>query len=88
MTERVSTIFVVPFFFASILLGPWWLTVLTGIVVVSFCESYVPLILGGMLMDILFGAPVPVLFGLSFLYTAVFTVMALSAFFFRDKILE
>ena len=78
----------VPFFFASVLVGPWWVSIGVGILIASLSQRYIPLIFGGMLMDMLFGAPVPAFFDFSFLYTAMFTLIAICAFYFRDRILE
>ncbi len=78
----------ISFFFASVLLGPWWISIAAGIWIASISERSVPLIVGGMLMDMLFGAPIPALFGFNFLYTTIFLLIVLSALYFRRRILE
>ncbi|OGG44282.1 hypothetical protein A2841_02800 [Candidatus Kaiserbacteria bacterium RIFCSPHIGHO2_01_FULL_48_10] len=87
-TGRIVRVILVPFFFASVIVGPWWISVMLGILVVSTCRQYLPVIAGGILMDTLFGAPIPVLLGFDFLYTAVFSILAAGAFFLRARILE
>ncbi|MES2135266.1 MAG: hypothetical protein V4449_03445 [Patescibacteria group bacterium] len=59
----------------SAVVANWWLTVLIGIVLIGLFQAYITLILGGVLMDVLFGAPMAPLWGFQYLYTALFLIL-------------
>jgi hypothetical protein len=63
-------------FFASIFLGPWWLTVILGLFLLAVFGGALPLIAGGFIMDSVFGAPLPALGSFHLLYTLLFVTLA------------
>jgi len=69
-------------FFASILFFPWWLSVFLALVLSIPHDAY-EVLLGGVLMDALYGAPVPALFDLPIIFTLLF-----AAFFFAGAYLR
>jgi hypothetical protein len=77
----------IAFLFSALFL-PWWLTVSLGILAVGFFRMYIVVVFGGFLMDMLFGVAEPRLFGFSFIYTGIFLILALIAWFLDRAILE
>ncbi len=77
----------IAFLFSALFL-PWWLTICIGIFAIVLFRMYAVVIFGGFLMDMLFGIPEPRLFGFSCIYTAVFVILALIAWFLDRAILE
>ena len=73
-------------FFISIFLLPWWVTLLLGVFLLVVFESY-EVVLGGAVIDLLYGAPVPFFGGVSFLATAVFLILSVGVFFLRRRLL-
>lgn len=82
---RVSA---VAFFFLSALFLPWFAAVFFGVLLIAWWQEYGLVILGGVLMDILFGASIVSLGGISFLYTALFALLSLIAALLRRSMLE
>ena len=78
----------VALFLLSALLAPWWVTVPYGIVVVAYARSPWAAILGGLIMDVTFGAPIASLGGFSYLYTALFAFLSLIAVLLRSRMIE
>lgn len=64
-------------FIISVFFLPWWYTVALGIVVASMPYGSLFAIVGGVLMDVTFGAPLIPLFGLQYLYTTLFICVAI-----------
>lgn len=75
-------------FFASLFIFPWYVTVLLGGVLVVLWEAYFEVVLVGLLLDILFGAPVAALNDFSLIYATFFIFLSLSSFFLRRVILD
>ncbi len=78
----------VALFFASIILAPWWLTVGVALVLLSRWNSVAVVVFGGVLMDLLYGSPVPFLFESALLYTSIFSVLALVSWYLHATMLE
>ncbi|PIR85405.1 hypothetical protein COU15_01080 [Candidatus Kaiserbacteria bacterium CG10_big_fil_rev_8_21_14_0_10_45_20] len=83
MIERASLITI---FFLSILFVPWWFSVVLAIMIASRGEDFFVLPIGGVLLDVLFGVPVVALGGFSFIYTVVFSAMAIGGYILKDSI--
>ena len=75
-------------FFASVILAPWWFTVLVGVYILARWNLFVPVILGGMLMDLIYGMPSGVLGMSALLYTIVFMMLAVAARYLHATMLE
>lgn len=73
-------------FFVGIFLFPWWLTLALGISLLFFYQSY-EVLLGALFSDLLYGTGVPLLFGLPYLTTGIFMLVALAIFLFRRRLL-
>lgn len=67
---------------------PWWITVALGIVLITYFRLWWVAILGGLLMDLVFGAPISAFFGFAFLYTTLFIALSLLALMLRQRMLE
>ncbi len=80
-------LFIIAFLLSAVLL-PWWGTVALGIFGLAYFEAYLTVIVGGLFMDILFGVSEPRLFGFSYIYAAVFTLLAVTAWYLNRAILE
>ena len=73
-------------FFISVLFLPWFVTVAIGVIAIAFYRAYLSVVIGGVLIDSLFGVP---LFGnFAFFYTALFVALSLIAVFLRRTMLE
>lgn len=68
----ISPIAMAVAFFASVFIAPWWLTVFIGLLLIVLFGGGVFVVIGGFFMDSVFGAPLPLLHGFHFLYTAFF----------------
>ncbi len=75
-------------FFASVLVAPWWLTICCGLFLLSFFESAVVVIIGGVLMDLIFGTPIPALGGFHYLYTTLFIFLAAVSWYLHRALSE
>ena len=74
-------IFLTIIFFVSVLFAPWWLSVLLAIILLSYFGAYFEVIVGGIVMDSMFGVPIIALFNTEFLYTIMFAILVLTAYF-------
>jgi hypothetical protein len=75
-------------FFTSILFAPWWLSVAVGCFLLTRYNAWFPVILGGLAVDMLYGAPVQSLQGYAFIYATLFAVLSLASMYLRDTMLE
>lgn len=75
-------------FFASVILMPWYVTVPLGIMLMILFGAYAEAIIGGILLDGMFGTGIAVLAGISYLYTLLFSGLSLCAFVLRRALLE
>jgi hypothetical protein len=74
-------------FFLSIFFGPWWVSVLLGIGLLFYAESY-EVIIGGFLMDILYGAPIPVYpFQGMYFFTILFLLLFIAIFYLKGHLI-
>ncbi len=74
-------------FIMSAVTAPWWVTVPFGIALISK-GVYGIVVLGGIIMDYLFGMPVEALGGFSFVYTALFASLAIISWYLHKHVLE
>ncbi len=74
-------------FLGCAVLAPWWLTVAFGIALLSQ-GSYGIVVLGGIIMDYIFGAPLSALGGFATFYTALFVFLAVVAWYLKLQVLE
>lgn len=88
MIRIFGNVFLSAAFLLSALLLPWWATVLLGIAVIGIYRSYAVAIIGGIMMDLLFGIPQPALFGFAYVYTLLFAILSAVAFYLDRRILE
>ncbi len=75
-------------FFISVFTCPWWLTISLGILLLSLFEAGITVISGGVLMDGVFGAPLPLLGGFHYLYTALFIVLVACSWYLHRTLSE
>lgn len=75
-------------FLVSAVLLPWWVSVLFGIGVTLYPGSGVVLLIGGVIMDTLFGAPIATLGGFAYLYTVLFSIIAAVVYLLRDRVVD
>ena len=75
-------------FFAAIVLLPAWVAILIGILFLAFGGNPLFVIGGGLLIDFLFSAPIPALFGFAYVYTFLFALLSLIVLFLRGRVLE
>ena len=75
-------------FLLSAFLLPWFITVPIGIIAIGVFQTYGTALAGGVIMDILFSAPEPRLFGFSFIYTFLFLILVSIAWYLERTMLE
>lgn len=75
-------------FFISIVALPWWVIVAVAIFYLAEGGSIFLVIAGGILADMLFGAPVASLYGFSYLYTVLMAALGLTAYYLRRALFE
>lgn len=82
----MARIFLSIAFFFSIFTLPWWVSVLLSIFLLALFQAGIMVIVGGIMMDILFGAPVDILSGFQYLYTALFLFLALLTLYLKARV--
>lgn len=75
-------------FVVSLLVLPWWASVAAAILYLAEGGNPFLLVIGGLLFDGIFGAPVASLHGFSYLYTALMIALAVTALYLRETIYE
>lgn len=80
--------FVSAAFVFSVLFFPAWVSVVLGIMVATFPWGAALAILGGIVLDALFSAPIVALYGFEYVYTALFMCIALIAYVVRDRVVD
>ena len=79
----VSTILAV-----SVLILPWWVSVLSAGVLATQRGALPLLVAAGLLLDTWYGAPIAALGGLHYVYTILFTLMGVVASIVRTRVIE
>ncbi|MDO8523880.1 MAG: hypothetical protein Q7R74_01475 [bacterium] len=75
-------------FLVSLVMLPSFATVIIAVVYLSQGGNLFLVILGGFVLDELFGAPIAALHGFSYLYTTLALVLSLSTLYFRRALFE
>ena len=75
-------------FLVSIVALPWWVAVAVAIFYLAEEGSVFLVIAGGILADMLFGAPVASLHGFSYFYTVLMAAIGLTAYYLRRSLFE
>lgn len=88
MNSAIAKVFFGVAFLVSAVVLPWFVTVTLGIIALVYFQLYGTVIVGGLLLDLLFSIPEPHLFGFSYIYTALFLLLALIAVYLERAILE
>lgn len=74
--------------FGSLILFPWWVSVIVAWWLSQYRYS-LPILVGcGLVMDLWFGYPIDALFGFQYVYTSIFGLMGIVAASIRSRILE
>ncbi len=80
--------FVIVLWFIGIILFPWWVFMWVGIVLATFRYGWIPLIMGGIILDTWFGAPIAALGGLSYLYTLLTVLISGAVWVLRARMMN
>ncbi len=75
-------------FLVSLIMLPSFATVAIAVVYLAEGGNLFLVILGGFVLDELFGAPVSALYGFSYLYTTLALILSLSTLYFRRALFE
>ena len=81
-------IFTITLFLISILAAPVWISVALAVLLLSEWGDYALVVLAGACMDLMFGAPIALFGGFAFVYTGIFTILAVASLYLRATILE
>lgn len=84
----MTKLFLTLAFFISVFTLPGWASALLAVVLLSEGGSVTLVIIGGLCIDIFFGAPIALLHGFAYLYTALFALLAVCALYLRTQLLE
>jgi hypothetical protein len=79
----VAALFIIACIFAG-----WMVAVPLGIALVAYWGRYETALLGGALMDILYGAPMSFLAGFPVFYTSLFMALSAIAYFLRRTMID
>lgn len=72
-------------FIIAILFFPWWFTLFIGVLLLVGFEAYEVLV-GGLVADILYSAPVPLFLEFQFMMTAIFALLFVFAYYLKKKL--
>ena len=75
-------------FVISIIALPWWASLAVAILYLAEKGNPLLIIIGGILFDTLFGAPIASLHGFSYLYTLIAVALSATALFLRQTLFE
>ncbi len=84
----IEKYFFIASFFISTLFLPWWVSVVLGVVLLAFWQTYVSVLAGALLMDIVFGAPLIGLGTTTHLYMYIFCGLAVVTLILNRAMLE
>ena len=73
-------------FFASIFLFPWYISVLLSVVLLVLFNAY-EVILGGLLLDTLYGTPILGYFDSESLFTLLFVILYILSFYIKKQLI-
>ncbi len=59
-------------FLLSIILMPWWVSVLFGVFLIFHIEGYYEVIVAGFVLDYMYSAPTEIFYNFQFVYTLIF----------------
>ncbi len=85
MVVRLGTI---TLYFIAVLAAPWAVVLALALVLVVYFRAFISALLGALLFDILYGAPLSVLGSFEYLYTALVLCMIVVAILLRGRLLE
>lgn len=72
--------------FGSLLFLPWWITVIVAIAFLFFFNAY-EVLLWGLLGDFLYSTQIPDFFNIEFLFTIIFFLFFVGAFFLKKRLI-
>lgn len=75
-------------FFGSVLFLPWWITLFIGILGLIFLENFWEIIVGGLLIDLVYGTPLPHLFSFELWGTVITSILFLLRLFIGDRLFK
>lgn len=75
-------------FLISLIALPWWVSVCVAIVYLAEGGNIFVVILGALIFDTLFGAPIARLGGFSHLYTTFAVILSVATYFLRTALFE
>jgi K+-sensing histidine kinase KdpD len=85
---QLGKIFVIVAYGISIIFLPWWVSVALAVILLGVWQAYASVIVGALLLDIVFGAPLFAFSGFSYLYTLIFVVLVAVTFVLARAMLE
>lgn len=75
-------------FLVSCIFFPWFVSVPLGILVIVYTPYWYVAVVGGLVIDLAFGAPVPALFNFAFIYSSLCIILSLIALTLRQQMME
>lgn len=81
-----TRLFLIPLYFVSVFLLPWWVTVLLSLALIAYLKAYASALIGAVILDTIYGTSLA--FGGVYLYTATMLFLVIIAYVLRGRLLE
>lgn len=86
MSQTITRIITDIVLLLCVFFAPWWITLLLGSVAAFFFRSFIEIIIVGLLLDLLFGAPGVGTFSLPIIHTIITLVIYGVSVFIRARV--
>lgn len=73
-------------FGGAIIFAPWWIAVVVALFIAPYRYGSAVIIIGGAVMDSLYGTSIQALWGFSHIYMLLFVVLALCTYLIHDRV--
>lgn len=77
-----------PLYLVASAICPWWVVVPFGIVIATLPYGAPVAIIGGVILDALYGTPLPILFNFQYVYTLLFVVVVVLIELLSDRVVD
>lgn len=75
-------------FFFGIFFLPWFIVVGVAILLLAYTRDSIPVLAGGLVYDVLYGAPIALFWGYAYLYTTLFLLLIAVSILLRKQLLH
>ncbi|TAJ16081.1 hypothetical protein EPO56_00060 [Patescibacteria group bacterium] len=75
-------------FLGMVFVAPWWMSVLFAILLLVMGNNGFIVVIGGIIIDLTFGTPIHSLGGFQYLYTTLFILLSIIAWYLKRTLSE